>query len=40
MTAAITSIYPYLGVKASRTDQQLNQIFRDYFTATQHHIFR
>lgn len=40
MTAAITSIYPYLGVKASRTGQQLNQIFRDYFTATQHHIFR
>lgn len=39
MTAAITSVYPYLGVKASRTDQQLNQIFRDYFTATQHHIF-
>ncbi|SKB49620.1 Acyl-CoA dehydrogenase, N-terminal domain [Salegentibacter holothuriorum] len=35
----IMEIFPYLGVKASRNDELLNQIFRDYFTATQHHIF-
>lgn len=35
----IIDIYPKLGIKASRNDHQLNQIFRDYFTATQHHIF-
>ncbi|HKL36840.1 MAG TPA: hypothetical protein VJ899_11170 [Salegentibacter sp.] len=32
-------IFPHLGIKASRNDQPLNQIFCDYFTATQHHIF-
>jgi hypothetical protein len=36
---AILEIYPFLGIKASRSDHQLNQIFRDYFTATQHYIF-
>lgn len=35
----IIEVYPNLGIKASRKDHQLNQIFRDYFTATQHHIF-
>ncbi len=35
----IIKIYPLLGIWASREDQPLNQIFRDYFTATQHHIF-
>jgi len=35
----IIEIYPYLGIKASQTNHPLNQIFRDYFTATQHHIF-
>lgn len=39
ISGAITALYPYLGVKASREDHLLNQIFRDYFTATQHHIF-
>ena len=39
LTAAIVEVYPLLGIKASREDQQINQIFRDYFTATQHHIF-
>lgn len=32
-------IHPYLGIKAAREDHQLNQIFRDYFTATQHRNF-
>lgn len=32
-------IFPHLGIKASRNDEPLNQIFCDYFTATQHHIF-
>jgi alkylation response protein AidB-like acyl-CoA dehydrogenase len=32
-------IFPYLGVKASQKNHPLNQIFCDYFTATQHHIF-
>ena len=39
LSAAIVQIHPSLGVKAVSTDQPLNQIFRDYFTATQHHIF-
>jgi len=35
----IIEIYPRLGVKASTRGHTLNQIFCDYFTATQHHIF-
>lgn len=35
----IIEMYPLLGIKASSKNQQLNQIFRDYFTGTQHHIF-
>lgn len=35
----IIKIYPFLGVKASRNGHPLNQVFCDYFTATQHHIF-
>lgn len=39
LSAGIIEVYPFLGVAATREDSQLNQIFRDYFTATQHHIF-
>ncbi|MCO6360835.1 hypothetical protein [Roseivirga pacifica] len=39
LSAAILGLHPYLGINASREDSALNQIFRDYFTATQHHIF-
>jgi len=39
LTQSLISIYPYLGVKASHTDQEVHQVFCDYFTATQHHIF-
>ncbi|WP_422005284.1 hypothetical protein [Roseivirga pacifica] len=39
LSAAILGLHPYLGINASREDSTLNQIFRDYFTATQHHIF-
>ncbi|TDN88066.1 acyl-CoA dehydrogenase-like protein [Salegentibacter sp. 24] len=35
----IIELYPFLGVNAGRLNHPLNQIFRDYFTATQHHIF-
>lgn len=35
----IIDIFPNLGIKASRKEEPLNQIFLDYFTATQHHIF-
>lgn len=35
----IIGIFPFLGVNASRDNHPLNQIFRDYFTATQHHNF-
>ena len=35
----IIEIFPSLGVKASTKGHKLNQIFCDYFTATQHHIF-
>lgn len=39
LTTEIIFAYPLLGIKACREDQQLNHIFKDYFTATQHHIF-
>lgn len=39
ISRSIIEVYPNLGIKASRRNRQLNQIFRDYFTATQHHIF-
>lgn len=39
LTKAIIKIYPFLGIKASTETSVLNKIFRDYFTATQHHIF-
>ncbi|MAZ29638.1 MAG: acyl-CoA dehydrogenase [Cytophagaceae bacterium] len=39
MSQKIIELYPLLGVKASTNGEQLNVIFRDYFTATQHHIF-
>lgn len=32
-------LHPRLGIKAASNQHPLNQIFRDYFTATQHHIF-
>lgn len=35
----LIEVYPNLGIKASRKEHPLNQVFRDYFTATQHHIF-
>ena len=35
----IIEIFPHMGVKASGKNHPLNQIFCDYFTATQHHIF-
>ncbi|NVK54079.1 MAG: acyl-CoA dehydrogenase [Alteromonadaceae bacterium] len=36
---AIVGLYPYSGIRAASTGSVVNQIFRDYFTATQHHIF-
>lgn len=39
LAQAFIAAYPYLGVKASRADHVINLIFRDFFTATQHHIF-
>ncbi|WP_417602555.1 acyl-CoA dehydrogenase [Owenweeksia hongkongensis] len=39
LSKAVIALYPHLGVKGSRENHTLNQIFRDYFTATQHHIF-
>lgn len=39
LSKAIIEIHPLLGIKASRENSQLNQIFRDFFTATQHHNF-
>lgn len=35
----IINIHPLLGVKASKEQHPINRVFRDYFTATQHHIF-
>lgn len=39
LSQAIVQVHPFLGMKASRAGEQLSQIFRDYFTATQHHNF-
>ena len=39
MSQAMLNIYPLLGIKACSPRHPLNNIFRDYFTATQHHIF-
>lgn len=39
ISKSLLDIYPLLGVNASRENHPLNQIFRNYFTATQHHIF-
>lgn len=39
LSSAIVSLHPWLGVKASREDHVINQVFRDYFTGTQHQIF-
>lgn len=39
ISQAILNIYPLLGIKACSQQHVLNSIFRDYFTATQHHIF-
>ncbi|MHA7830197.1 MAG: acyl-CoA dehydrogenase family protein [Flagellimonas sp.] len=35
----IIQVFPVLGIRASAKDHPLNQVFRDFFTATQHHIF-
>lgn len=40
ITQFIIQIYPQLGIKASKLNDEINQIFRDYFTATQHRNFR
>ncbi|MEC9260761.1 MAG: hypothetical protein VYD53_05400 [Pseudomonadota bacterium] len=39
ISQAITAIYPYTGIKGASQNTSLNRVFRDYFTATQHHIF-
>lgn len=39
LTTAIITLYPKLGIKACSEPHMLNRIFRDYFTATQHHNF-
>ncbi|MEC7769805.1 MAG: acyl-CoA dehydrogenase [Bacteroidota bacterium] len=39
LSETIIGAYPTLGIRASTEGAPLNQIFKDYFTATQHHIF-
>ncbi|HCQ76495.1 MAG TPA: acyl-CoA dehydrogenase, partial [Leeuwenhoekiella sp.] len=39
LSKILMELHPLLGIKAARVEHPLNQIFRDYFTATQHHIF-
>ncbi|MCP3704249.1 MAG: hypothetical protein GY954_15135, partial [Alteromonas sp.] len=39
ISKAITAIYPYTRIKGASQNTALNRVFRDYFTATQHHIF-
>lgn len=40
ITQFIIQLYPQLGIKASKQQEEINQTFRDYFTATQHRNFR
>ncbi|MEC3966099.1 acyl-CoA dehydrogenase [Flagellimonas halotolerans] len=40
LSDAIIRVYPTLGIAASKENHPLNQVLKDYFTATQHHIFR
>ncbi|MBO0340203.1 acyl-CoA dehydrogenase [Flagellimonas profundi] len=39
ISETIIGAYSTLGIRASTEGVPLNQIFKDYFTATQHHIF-
>src|SRR5699024_9765914 len=39
MAQCFVELHPLLGMEASRLNESLNQIFRDYFTATQHRNF-
>ncbi len=39
MTEGIIEWFPHLGIKACKEDHPLNLVFRDFFTATQHHNF-
>ena len=39
LSEAIIRVYPLLGIRACSENHRLNYIFKDYFTATQHHIF-
>lgn len=39
LSGNIVALFPFLGVKAVRESNGLHQIFNDFFTATQHHIF-
>lgn len=39
LTTEIIQLFPILGIRASTMGHPLNLVFRDYFTATQHHIF-
>lgn len=36
---ALIELHPLLGMKAATNNESINQIFRDYFTATQHRNF-
>lgn len=40
LSQSIIQLYPLLGIKAASENHGLNQIFQDYFTATQHRNFR
>ncbi|GLU45412.1 acyl-CoA dehydrogenase [Allomuricauda sp. NBRC 101325] len=39
ISKAIIEVFPFLGIRGITEGQTVNQIFRDYFTATQHHNF-
>ena len=39
LSQLLIELHPRLGIKAASSHHPLNLIFRDYFTATQHHIF-
>lgn len=39
LSSSIIEIFPLLGIRGITEGQTVNQIFRDYFTATQHHNF-
>ena len=36
---SISDIYPYCGLRAAQEDAEINRVWRDFHTASQHALF-